>query len=137
MQVIAKEDQMRWDSQDKMQEMRNITGEQRAVVKLPRAHSCLGPFPGCRRLAPLSPRKSAAINFLEQKLCRSDSMPSMPTAHDRLYDGVSKEDGSSVACTSFVVVVVVVSVFFSIPVVKKRLSAHTCGSAGRTKKVGA
>ncbi|CAE8731397.1 unnamed protein product, partial [Polarella glacialis] len=86
MQVIAKEDQMRWDSQDKMQEMRNITGEQR------RAHSCLGPFPGCRRLAPLSPRKSAAINFLEQKLCRSDSMPSMPTAHDRLYDGVSKEE---------------------------------------------
>mmetsp|Transcript_37653 Transcript_37653/g.117333 ORF Transcript_37653/g.117333 Transcript_37653/m.117333 type:complete len:190 (+) Transcript_37653:51-620(+) len=95
MDIIGKEDKLRWQSLDKQQEMRatEASGKPRKQVTLPRAHSCIGPYPGCRRLAQLSPRKSAAVCFLEQKLLRSSSQdPLRPTVRERLYEGVSHEE---------------------------------------------
>mmetsp|Transcript_82848 Transcript_82848/g.268078 ORF Transcript_82848/g.268078 Transcript_82848/m.268078 type:complete len:188 (+) Transcript_82848:87-650(+) len=93
MNIIGKEDKLRWKSLDRQQEIMSASGKQRKVVTLPRAHSCIGPFPGCRRLQELSPRKSAATCFLEQKLLRSSSQdPLRPTVRERLYEGVSHEE---------------------------------------------
>mmetsp|Transcript_66195 Transcript_66195/g.132811 ORF Transcript_66195/g.132811 Transcript_66195/m.132811 type:complete len:188 (-) Transcript_66195:222-785(-) len=92
MGVIGKEDKLRWKMLDKQQEIRAASGPRKAVT-LPRAHSCIGPFPGCRRMAELSPRKSAAVCFIEQKLLRSSSQdPLRPTVRERLYEGVSCEE---------------------------------------------
>merc|ERR1712050_245928 len=91
--VINKEDRLRWAMQDKMAEIQAATGTTRPKVKLQRAHSCIGPFPGCRRLTELSPRKSSAVAFLEQKLLRSSCAdPSSPTVREKLYEGVSHEE---------------------------------------------
>ncbi|CAE7484328.1 unnamed protein product [Symbiodinium pilosum] len=73
---------------DKQMEFRRSQGEIR-TVKLPRAHTNIGPFPGCKRNAQLSPRKSAAVCFLEQRLLRADSDSKIQTMRDSLYDGVS------------------------------------------------
>mmetsp|Transcript_26252 Transcript_26252/g.55746 ORF Transcript_26252/g.55746 Transcript_26252/m.55746 type:complete len:182 (-) Transcript_26252:54-599(-) len=86
--TIDKEDKLRWSAQDASLASAQASGTVRTRVKLPRAHSSIGPFPGCRRVAELSPRKSAAVCFIEQKLCRSESTPTM---RERLYDGVSAE----------------------------------------------
>eukprot|EP00440_Ansanella_granifera_P022927 gb/GFBE01024902.1/.p1 GENE.gb/GFBE01024902.1/~~gb/GFBE01024902.1/.p1 ORF type:complete len:183 (+),score=33.29 gb/GFBE01024902.1/:1-549(+) len=87
--IIGKEDRMRWDMQDKMAS----TGQLRpSGVKLPRAHTSIGPFPGCKRNVQLSPRKSAAVCFLEQRLLRADSDSKLKTMRDSIYDGVSHEE---------------------------------------------
>mmetsp|Transcript_15735 Transcript_15735/g.47193 ORF Transcript_15735/g.47193 Transcript_15735/m.47193 type:complete len:188 (-) Transcript_15735:139-702(-) len=91
--IIGKEDKLRWQMLDKQQEIREASGKPRRTLTLPRAHSCIGPFPGCRRVAELSPRKSAAVCFLEQKLLKSSSQdPLRPTVRERLYEGVSHEE---------------------------------------------
>mmetsp|Transcript_9560 Transcript_9560/g.20979 ORF Transcript_9560/g.20979 Transcript_9560/m.20979 type:complete len:188 (+) Transcript_9560:339-902(+) len=90
--VIGKEDKSRWNMQDKMAALHRTNGVERKRVKLPRAHSCIGPFPGCRTLQVLSPRKSASVAFLEQRLQRSSHVdPLNPTVRERLYEGVSRE----------------------------------------------
>merc|ERR1712232_1415130 len=62
-------------------------------ASLPRAHTSIGAYPGCRRNVELSPRKSASMCFLEQKLLRSSaSCPERPSTGDRLYTGVTKEE---------------------------------------------
>merc|ERR1719491_137157 len=67
------------------------SGTMRASVKLPRAHSSIGPFPGCRTLQQRSPRKSASVAFLEQKLLNTSCAdPARPTVREKLYEGVSK-----------------------------------------------
>eukprot|EP00927_Polykrikos_kofoidii_P048928 TRINITY_DN43096_c0_g1_i1.p1 TRINITY_DN43096_c0_g1~~TRINITY_DN43096_c0_g1_i1.p1 ORF type:complete len:216 (+),score=29.13 TRINITY_DN43096_c0_g1_i1:81-650(+) len=91
--VIGKEDQLRWKSLDKQAEIMNASGEQRRTVKLQRAHSAIGPFPGCFRRVQLSPRKSASMCFLEQKLLKSSAEdPENPTMRETLYNGVSHEE---------------------------------------------
>mmetsp|Transcript_26604 Transcript_26604/g.79366 ORF Transcript_26604/g.79366 Transcript_26604/m.79366 type:complete len:198 (+) Transcript_26604:81-674(+) len=90
--IINREDKLRWNMNDRQMEARKSLGMSGSEVKLPRAHSCIGPFPGCRRIAPLSPRKSSAQHYLEQKLLKSSaSDPSNMTHHDILNHGVSHE----------------------------------------------
>merc|ERR1719222_1731257 len=86
---------MRWAMLDRQMEARAALGltKSQSEVKLPRAHSSIGPFPGCRRIVKLSPRKSSAVAFLEQKLQRSSCAdPSRPTVREKLYEGVSHEE---------------------------------------------
>ncbi|CAJ1447310.1 unnamed protein product, partial [Effrenium voratum] len=81
---------LRWAMLDKQMELRKSTGQLRTEpVKMPRAHTNIGPFPGCTRNVKLSPRKSAAVCFLEQRLLRADSDSKIKTMKDSLYDGVS------------------------------------------------
>mmetsp|Transcript_103478 Transcript_103478/g.299403 ORF Transcript_103478/g.299403 Transcript_103478/m.299403 type:complete len:190 (-) Transcript_103478:74-643(-) len=90
--VINKEDKTRWQMQDRMVQAHAASGTVRPPYKLPRAHSCIGPFPGCRTLQELSPRKSASVALLEQRLLRSSHAdPSNPTTREKLYAGVSRE----------------------------------------------
>lgn len=91
--VIGKEDKLRWKSLDLQMKIREDSGMPRRRVKLQRAHSAIGPFPGCFRRVELSPRKSATQNFLEQKLCGSSHEdPDNPSLRDLLCTGVSHEE---------------------------------------------
>eukprot|EP00933_Yihiella_yeosuensis_P058531 TRINITY_DN59093_c0_g1_i1.p1 TRINITY_DN59093_c0_g1~~TRINITY_DN59093_c0_g1_i1.p1 ORF type:complete len:192 (+),score=26.29 TRINITY_DN59093_c0_g1_i1:74-649(+) len=94
MDTIGKEDRLRWRSLDKQLEYSRSVGNLRepGTVKLPRAHSSLGPFPGCKRNVVLSPRKSSAIHFIEQKLLRAESEAKMTTMEHMLYSGVSQQE---------------------------------------------
>eukprot|EP00930_Biecheleria_cincta_P024697 TRINITY_DN17653_c0_g1_i1.p2 TRINITY_DN17653_c0_g1~~TRINITY_DN17653_c0_g1_i1.p2 ORF type:complete len:186 (+),score=15.92 TRINITY_DN17653_c0_g1_i1:68-625(+) len=90
-EVIGKEDKLRWCMQDKAKEMAASTGSLPRTVSLPRAHTSIGPYPGCKRNVTLSPRKSAAVHFLEQRLLRADSDSKIKSMRDNIYDGVSAE----------------------------------------------
>mmetsp|Transcript_33644 Transcript_33644/g.60890 ORF Transcript_33644/g.60890 Transcript_33644/m.60890 type:complete len:181 (-) Transcript_33644:45-587(-) len=87
--IISKEDKSRWEGQDKARS----TGSLRTgLVKLPRAHTTIGAFPGQTRNVVLSPRKSAAVCFLEQRLLRAESDSKIQTMRDSLYEGVTAEE---------------------------------------------
>eukprot|EP00747_Dinoflagellata_sp_TGD_P162591 gnl/TRDRNA2_/TRDRNA2_180347_c0_seq1.p1 gnl/TRDRNA2_/TRDRNA2_180347_c0~~gnl/TRDRNA2_/TRDRNA2_180347_c0_seq1.p1 ORF type:complete len:188 (+),score=24.02 gnl/TRDRNA2_/TRDRNA2_180347_c0_seq1:115-678(+) len=91
--TINKEDMLRWETLEKQMEIEAKTGLPRRPVKLPRPHTNIGAYPGCKRNVLLSPRKSAAICFLEQKLLKSScSDPAMPTVRERLYEGTSQTE---------------------------------------------
>mmetsp|Transcript_56518 Transcript_56518/g.132549 ORF Transcript_56518/g.132549 Transcript_56518/m.132549 type:complete len:193 (-) Transcript_56518:121-699(-) len=93
--VIAKEDKLRWAQLDRTEAARLAGGgKPRPLVKLPRAHSSIGPFPGQRRLVELSPRRSAACSYIAEKLIRSASAAEQerPSTQERLYLGVSAEE---------------------------------------------
>mmetsp|Transcript_5311 Transcript_5311/g.11790 ORF Transcript_5311/g.11790 Transcript_5311/m.11790 type:complete len:191 (+) Transcript_5311:118-690(+) len=92
--IISTEDRLRWAQLDRQEEARKASGVPRPTVKLPRAHSAIGPFPGCRRIVELSPRRSAACNYIEEKLIRSASVAEQarPSTQERLYLGVSAEE---------------------------------------------
>lgn len=91
--VIGKEDKLRWSALDKQMKIMEESGVKRKPVKLQRAHTSIGPFPGCFRRVQLSPRKSASICFLEQKLCSSSHEdPEQPTLRELIYEGVSAEE---------------------------------------------
>jgi len=92
-ETISKEDRIRWTAQDRNEELRKSMGKTRRTVQLPRAHSCIGPFPGCTIRKELSPRKASAMHFIEQKLQRSSSIdPDRPTVRETLYHGVTREE---------------------------------------------
>jgi hypothetical protein len=91
--VINKEDKLRWTSLDKQMKIMQASGDERKPVKLQRAHTSIGPFPGCFRRVQLSPRKSASMCYLEQKLCKTSATdPDNPNTRDKLYTGVSHEE---------------------------------------------
>lgn len=91
--TIDKEDKMRWTALDKQLKIMAESGVIRTPVKLQRAHTSIGPFPGCFRRVQLSPRKSASVCFLEQKLCSSSHEDAAnPTIRELLYDGVTAEE---------------------------------------------
>lgn len=93
-EVINKEDKLRWASLDRQMEIRASHGMPRKTMSLPRSHSSIGPFPGGRRLTELSPRKSASVCLIEQRLLGSSHQdPSAPSTRERLYTGVSHEEG--------------------------------------------
>lgn len=86
-EIISKEDKLRRLCFTKQMEIMEASGVERIEVALPRAHSCIGPFPGQRRNAPLSPRKSASSHYLDQKLLRSSaSGPLELSARDMIYE---------------------------------------------------
>jgi len=90
--VINKEDRLRWKALDSQLAIMEASGKPRKSVNLGRSHSCIGPFPGCRRIAELSPRKSASMCFLEQKLERSSAAdPANPSTRELLYHGITSE----------------------------------------------
>jgi hypothetical protein len=90
--VCQKEDKLRWKALDRQMEIQAQTGSQRPKPNLGRSHSCIGPFPGCRRNVELSPRKSASVCFLEQKLLGgSHEDPERPRTREHLYEGVSQQ----------------------------------------------